>query len=510
MKEQKDIFKATRVLSLSILLSRIFGYIRDYTIAYFFGASTGTDAFFVAYQIPNLFRRLFGEGTLSSAAVPLLTEREQKYGRAETVRYTNIILTNLLFVILIFTILGIVFAREFVFIQAPGFIADKGKFQLTVNLLRITFPYLIFIILCAWAMGYLNTLKVFSIPALSSVIFNIFIILAILIFYKIIGLKTVAILSYSVLIAVVIQFLFHLPKMYATGYKFAFLGLFSKEILPLLRLMLPAFISLAVFQINILIDRVIASFLPSGSISYLYYSNRLMQLPLGIFGISYSIAALPTFSSLNLSNQKDKIRHSINIGFKFISLIMLPVMIIYFFLGMDIVDFLFGHGKFKQLNATLPTYSALIFYSLGLPAYAQLKLLNSYFYAKKDIRIPAFVGIASMAVNVILNLILIRYFQHAGLALATAMAGNFSLFALLHYTTKDIGTIIDKTYIKYFLNVLLISFVSSALTYIVKYKLNLHIVLLLLLNGVLFFALLRLSGNRDLENFFLGKTKKSA
>jgi len=461
MKEQKEILSATKILSFFVALSRVFGYIRDYIIAILFGANLYTDAFFVAYQVPNLFRRLFGEGTLSSVTVPLYTDKKKKEGLRSLNRLAQVIFTNLLVTTAIIALLGIIFAKPITLVQAPGFLKNPAKFAITVKLLRVVFPFLIFITLSAWAMGYLNSNKKFAIPALSTSIFNITVIIMVFVFYKYLGVHSIYALAYSVLIGVFLQFLIHIPALFKSGYRFALGGLFSKELWPVLKLMIPAMFGLAVFQLNIFFDRIIASFLPTGSISYLYYANRLMQLPLGIFGVSIAIAALPTFSALSIAKQTGKIKESIGKSFEFIMAIMLPVFVIYFLFGFPIVNLLFGHGQFRTMNAVSPTYFALVFYSIGLPAFAQVKIVNSYFFAKKDIRIPTLVGIGSMFVNIGLNLIFMHYYSYAGLALSTSIASYVNLFLLLFFVEKEIGKIINTELILTFTKILAASIIAG-------------------------------------------------
>ncbi|MEA3369633.1 MAG: murein biosynthesis integral membrane protein MurJ [Candidatus Ratteibacteria bacterium] len=446
MKSHIEIARAAGTIAGMTAISRIFGFIRDILIASFFGTGMAADAFFVAFRIPNLLRNLLAEGSLSAGFVPVFTETYTREGRDNLWKLVKVIFSLMFAVSLILVVLGIMLAPWLVRIIAPGFIAFPDKLQLTINLTRLIFPYLFFIALAAVGMGALNSLKHFAIPAFSPAVFNIS-----LIIFLVFVCRRIDIPIYGLAAAVVAggigQFLIQFPPLMRRGGGGGFSFNLKETWLaikthPQVRkigiLLTPAVFGLAIHQLSLLIDTLLASFLSQGSISYLYYGNRLMQLPLGVFGIALATAALPALSAQAAKKDLENFKKTLNFSLQSVLFISVPAIVGLIVLRFPIIRLLFAHGAFGEASVQ-GSAATLLFYSLGLCSYAGMKIVVAGFYALQDTRTPFKIGAVTLLINAILNLILMIPLKSGGIALATALSSTISLFILLSLLRRKIG-----------------------------------------------------------------------
>jgi putative peptidoglycan lipid II flippase len=445
MSEQHRITRAATIIGTGTLLSRIFGFLRDMVIAYFFGAGKVTDAFFVAFRIPNLWRRLVGEGSLIISFIPVyteyLTQRTDK--EAREVAHIAFTIAGVLFSVL--TALGILFSPILIRMIAPGFLKFPEQFQLTITLNKIMFPYLFFMGLFALSMGILNSLRHFFAPAFAPVFLNICIILSVFLFYHTLQ-KPIMSLAMGVLAGGVIQFLFQVPFLLKKGISFRFnFNLRHPAIKRIGVLMVPGFIGTAVYQLNVFIDTIFASLLPSGSVSFLYYADRLMEFPLGIFAIAIGMAALPSFSKLISQGKIEEFKETLSFAFRLVSFISIPAMVGLIALKTPIFNLLLQRGEFDPF-ATEMTAKALLGYAIGLWAIAGSRVIAPAFYSLQDTWTPLKIALICLGTNVFLNYILMHPLKHAGLALATSLSSILNLILLvLKLNQKIRGIDVERT-----------------------------------------------------------------
>ena len=437
MSENKRLLKATGIISSGTFLSRIFGFIRDMVIAKIFGAGFATDAFFVAFKIPNLLRRLLGEGALSAAFIPLFTEYFTTKSKEDAWKFASAVFSTLLVILFTITLLGIIFMHAIITILAPGFYHELHKFNLTVYLTRITFPYIFLISLTALSMGILNSLRHFTVPAMSPVLLNFALIGAA--FFICPYLETpISGLAIGVIIGGLLQFVFHIPPLLKSGLKFTPDFSFSHPgVKKVVLLMAPSVIGLAVTQFNIFVDTLIASLLAEGSISYLYYADRVMQLPLGVFGTAIGTAILPTLSSFAAKKDMEGMKDTMSFGLRFTFFIAIPAMTAQIVLSLPIVSLLFERGEFTH-QAAINTSQTLIAFSIGLWAYSGIKVIAPAYYSVQDTKTPVRIAVISMIANVVFNLILMAPLKHAGIALATSLSAMLNLGLLVYYLPDSI------------------------------------------------------------------------
>jgi putative peptidoglycan lipid II flippase len=479
MKSRKNkshnILRAFTVSSSMTLLSRITGYLRDAIIAAFLGASPHSDAFFVAFRIPNMFRRLFGEGALTPAIVPVVSEILQNDKKDKEIQ--SIIGTTMLVVGLI-TIFGIILAPYIVKVLAYGFSKDSELFHLTVTLTRITFPYLFFISLVAVFMGILNATHHFFAPSFSPVLLNLSMIASLIVLRLYI--QPVYALAIGVLIGGGLQLLFQLP--FLKENKLPFLPLFdykTKAVREVYDLILPSLFGLAITQINVLIDTLVASFLKPGTISYLYYADRLLELPIGIFTISFASALLPSISSKAIEKNNEGVVKDFNKTLVNCFIFILPSMAFLLFFGSDIITILFRRKAF-DLEAVTGSYKALIGYSIGLPFFTFNRLITPLFYAYKQTKDPVKAGFIAMWVNIIMDIILMPL-GALGLSSATTLSAIANatflhrFFIKKHYALllndsikKSTKILISSIIPAIFLKTIILNLVLPAETFILK------------------------------------------
>ena len=439
MSSRSDIARSAGVVSIMTLASRILGLIRDISFAYFFGAVTSADAFFVAFRIPNLLRRLVAEGAMSSAFIPVFTAYHAKYGNEEAKKVSDITFTYLLITLLALSVLGVIFSKELIYLFAPGFELHPEKFRLTVTLNRIMFPFILFVSIVALCMGLLNSLKHFFVPALSPIILNLSIIAFILIASR--GRHAILIVATGVLVGAALELVPQLILMHKKGFLFS-LNFDYRH--PALReslfLFLPMMFGAAVYQLNVFVSNVLASFLKTGSISYLYYASRLFEFPQGIFAVSIAIAALPAMSRDTAGEGVSRLKDSLVFSLKLLNFVTVPATVGLMILARPIIDVLFHRGSFS-LSDTMAVSSALLYYAVGLWSVAFSRVITQAFYALKDAKTPVVIAFFTVVINLLLSIGLMNSMSYRGLALATSISAYFNTAYLLFALRRKIGRI---------------------------------------------------------------------
>ena len=438
MSETSRIVKAAGVVGAATLASRILGFIRDAVIAWYFGAGLSSDAFIAAFRIPNLLRRLFAEGSLSSAFVPVFTEYLVKQGQTEAFYLARSAFRLLGGILLVVAIGGVLLSPWIVRVIAPGFSADK--LALTIILTRLMFPYIFFIGLVALCMGILNVLGHFAAPAFAPVLLNLSIIGSIFFISPSLTPPVIG-LAIGVLIGGFLQLALQLPVLIKTGFYF---WEKAKTIHPGLKrvgaLMPPVILGGAVYQINILVGTLLGSLLDQGSVTYLYFADRLVQFPLGVFAIATATAVLPSLSRQAATGDLDPLKDTFAQALKLVVFIMMPATVGLIILREPIVALLFQRGEFDA-QATRLTAQALLYYSIGLWAFSAVRIVAVTFFALQDTRTPVKMAGISILANIVLGVVLMKPLAHGGLALATSLASMLNLGLLLGALRTRLGTL---------------------------------------------------------------------
>ncbi len=417
------------------MISRVLGFARDILIAAMLGAGPVADAFFVAFKLPNFFRRLFAEGAFNAAFVPLFTARLTEDGLPAARRFAAEALSVLVVTLLVFVTLLQIFMPLLMYVFAPGFATDPEKFQLAVELARITFPYLLFISLVAQLGGVLNSLGRFAAAAATPILLNLFLIGALLALTPWVATPGHA-LAWGVAGGGIAQFLWLINACRRAGMSFRLpRPRLTPRVRRLLRLMLPGVLGAGVVQINLFIDIVIASLLPTGAISFLYYADRVNQLPLGVVGVAVGTALLPLLSRQLRSGEEAAARDSMNRAVEFALLLSVPGAAALMVIAGPIVSVLFERGAFDGTSSSA-TALALMAYAAGLPAYVLIKVVAPGFFAREDTTSPVRIAVLCVGVNLVLNLTLIHVLAHVGIALATALAAWLNAGLLMHKLTR--------------------------------------------------------------------------
>ena len=463
MTETRKITRAAGKIGLATLTSRILGLIRDIVVARL-GAGLATDAFYVAYRIPNLLRELLAEGSMSAGFIPVFTEYWTNRSREEAWKLACRVFTLLLAILLAVCIGGILLSPWIVRLIAPGFTEEGGKLALTIDLTRIMFPYLLFIGLAALTMGVLNSIRAFGIPALAPAVDNFVIIVTIFILGWL--LKDPI---YGIAIAVtaggMVQFLFQVPALWKKGLLFRLnFGFDDPGVRKIFGLILPTLLGLSVAQINLLVNTLLASTLAEGSVTFLYYGIRLIHFPLGIFAIALATAILPSLSTQAAKKDIDGLKESFSFGLRLVFFISFPAMIGLIFLRIPIVQLLFQHGDFN-FQATQGTATAVLFYSLGLCAFAGVRIVIPVYYSLQDTRTPVKIAILSLLSNILLSLALMGPLRHGGLALATSLSSVLNLTLLIWILRRRIGPFGGNKILRSHMKVVLASIGIAAVCY---------------------------------------------
>ncbi len=437
--KHRAIAGAAGLIGAATFSSRILGLVRDVLLARLFGATIAADAFFVAYRIPNLLRELLAEGSMSSAFIPVFTEYHALRSKKETWELASAAFTTLVSIVTLITLIGLIVTPTIVWVVAPGFHDDAERLRLTATLTRIMFPYLIFISLAALTMGILNSLRAFAAPALGPVFFNVCIIVSALLLAPLFE-EPVLGVALGVVIGGLTQFVIQLPGIQKRGLLFQWrFNPGHPGVRKIGLLIVPSLLGLSVTQINITVSTILASYFPGGP-TYLFYGMRLIQFPLGIFGVALATAILPTLSDQASRRAMDELRDTLGFGLRMIGFIILPSMIGVILLRRPIVHTFFEHGAFSTAD-TQATAAALLAYAVGLWAFAGIRIVVSAFYSLQDTKTPAFTAVAAMLTNIVLALLLMKPLAHAGLALATALSAMVNVSVLIGILTYRLGGI---------------------------------------------------------------------
>jgi putative peptidoglycan lipid II flippase len=426
------------VISAATFLSRILGFVRDLILAAVLGAGPLADAFFVAFRLPNVLRRLFAEGSLTMAFVPVYTRYRREKGKVSADIIARSVQVWLLIILCGLSLAAFFFSGEITALIAPGFRSSPEIFQLTSRLIQICFPYIVLISSVALCMGILNSRDHFLAPALAPCVLNIVLIAAAGIAW-ITGTSVPLTLAWAVLVAGLGQWLLQQP--FLRKKEFFWRGkteLGHPGVKRIGRMMLPTILGAAAYQLNILIGTMLASMLPFGSVSYLYYADRLVQFPLGVFGVAISTAALPSLSSLAGEKGLSDFKNTLNMSIGLTLFISIPAAAGLIGMGEPLISALFGHGRFDSF-AVSATNLALIGYAAGLPAFSAVRSLISSFYALEDTRTPVIVSIACMLLNIAAGYTLMQYLNHLGLALAASLASWTNVILLGILLRRKIG-----------------------------------------------------------------------
>jgi putative peptidoglycan lipid II flippase len=432
-----NLLKSLAAISSLTLASRILGFVRDVLMARIFGAGMATDAFFVAFRLPNLLRRMFAEGAFSQAFVPIFGEYKNRKGHDETKLLVDHVTTLLAIILFIVTLVGIVAAPILIYISAPGFVKDADKFALTVQLLRITSPYIFFISLVAVSAAILNTYNKFWVPAFAPILLNLCFIGAALWLAPycdppILAMGWAAFLGGAAQLAFQIPFLKKIDMLPKWN-----LNLKDAGVWRIIKKMGPAMFGVSIAQISLIINTIFASFLVVGSVSWLSYADRLMEFPSGLLGAALGTILLPSLSKHHADNSTEEYSKLLDWGLRLVFMLTLPAALALGLIAVPLVSTFFQHGAFDA-NAVMMTRNALVGYSVGLIGIISVKVLAPGFYARQDIRTPVKIGIATLIATQLMNLlfIFVLELQHAGLALSIGLGACFNSAILFFFLRK--------------------------------------------------------------------------
>ena len=460
--ENRQIARAAGLVGFYTLISRIAGLVRDSVVGYYFGTGLAADAFFVAFRIPNLLRRFVAEGAMSVAFIPVFTDYLTNRTHAEAEEAASVLATLMAVGLAVLTVIGVVFAPFWTALFAPGFVGEAGKFELTVSLTRWVFPYIFLVSLVALASGILNSLRHFAAPAMSPIFLNIAMILAAVLLCPRLAVPVQG-LAYGVIIGGVAQLALQVVPLVRHGIRIVPRWQPGHEaVRRALGLMAPMVFGAAVYQINIMVDTVLASVLPSGSVSYLWYADRVFEFPLGIFAVALGTAALPSFSAQAARGAYDELRRSLSFSMRLTNFIVLPAAVGIMTLATPITSVLFQRGAFRFDEAVL-TAQALSAFAVGLWSVSMVRLVVPAFYALEDTRTPVITAAGAFVANCCLSIVLmgpvsstgesavadaiaaitrtvsVFDLRHAGLALSTSLAATVNLILLATYLRRRLG-----------------------------------------------------------------------
>ena len=439
MENRRRILKAAGSVGLVTALSRILGYFRDASLAWVLGATMGMDAFAVAFRLANLFRRLVAEGAMSTAFVPVFVQYRNERSEEELWNFARKFFYTLALMTIAIVLIEIVFAPQIVRLMAPGFGAVAGKLELTIFLTRLMAPYLVFVSLTAVLAGVLNALGFFAVPALNPVFYNISIIIAATGVAPL-SKQPVTIIALAVLVGGILQLVAQFPLAVKQGMRFHFSFSFTHPaIRKISSLLVPSVFGVGIVQINLLVDSLMASLLREGSVSQIYYADRVMELALGIFVVSLTTVTLPEMSMLAAQKKIVELKETILFSFRAIAFVSIPATVGLFLLADPIIHVLFERGLFTSLD-TERTAVALAYYALGLFFISASKIIVSAFYAVQDTKTPVKAAFVSLVVNIVLNWVLMHPLKQGGIALATSIASAVSLVQLVFIFQKKYGS----------------------------------------------------------------------
>ena len=415
-----NLLRALATVSSMTFISRVLGYVRDAIIAVTFGAGAATDAFFVAFRLPNLLRRMFAEGAFSQAFVPILSEYKNRHSPEETRELVDCVASVLGLALIAVTLLGVALSPIVVYISAPGFASDPAKYEVTVALLRITFPYLFFISLVALSAGVLNTYNRFAVPAFTPVLLNVSFIVGAAFLAPYFN-PPVMVLAWAVFVGGVLQLAFQLPFLAKIGLLPRWkLNLNHPGLKRVLKLMLPALFGVSISQISLVINTIFASFLITGSVSWLYYADRLMEFPAGMLGVALGTILLPSLSKYHADANTLDYSKLLDWGLRLTLMLALPAAAALAVLAIPLITSLFHYGRFEASDAWM-TREALLAYSIGLVGMILVKILAPGFYARQNVVTPVKIGVFTLVATQLMNLAFVWPLKHAGLALAIGL-----------------------------------------------------------------------------------------
>ncbi|MCJ7681893.1 MAG: murein biosynthesis integral membrane protein MurJ [Candidatus Aminicenantes bacterium] len=441
--QNRRLMRSTLAVSIPTVLSRVLGYVRDLLQAYFLGTSGSADAFNIAYTIPNLLRRLMGEGAMTAAFIPVFTQLKKEETKEALWKFANHFFFNLTLIMAVLTVLGVITTPFLVRLMA-SLGQDMAKIHLTVLLTRIMFPYMFLISMAALSMAILNSFRKFFLPAFTPVLLNLSIITVTLLFARKAE-EPAVIFAVGVVIGGFLQLAVQIPALWKQGMRFGF-GINFKHpaVRKVARLMVPGIFGVGIVQINFAISKAMAWSLGEGSVASLNYSIRVQELTLGIFSIAFSIALLPTFSELAAHRDLASMKKTLMFAFRLVGFITLPAMVGLMVLSRPIIQVLFEHGVFDA-QSTAMTAPCLLFFALGLPFISCVKILAPAFYSLKDTRTPVFVAFFVMITYISLGFLLMGPMRTSGLALALAVSSVLNCFLLFYLLEKKIGRVDKRT-----------------------------------------------------------------
>lgn len=446
METQERIVRSAGVVSFFTLISRVTGYLRDLVLAQILGAAHGSDAFIVAFRIPNLLRRLVGEGALTAAMVPTLSEYRRGGEREEFWRFASLAFSTLAALVAILAAAGVIFSPVLVKALAYGFTGIEDKWELTISLNRLMFPYIIFISLAALAMATLNTIGIFGLPAATPILLNLSILAVAWGFSDSFEQPSYA-FAWGVLLGGALQFLAQLPALLRRGLRpIPRISLSHPGIRQVGRLMLPGILGLGVTQITLIVDSQFASFLGRGAVSALYYAGRVNELALGVFAIAVSTVILPALSRQAAEGRREEMKSTLLFGLRVVAFITIPSAVGLIALRVDLIRLLFQRGAFDGV-ATSATSEALFFYAMGLFALGGIRIVAPAFYALKDTRTPVIVGAITLGIHVVLCTLLSRRLGLGGIALADSISATLNMTILIAAFRRRCGLPLVRTFI---------------------------------------------------------------
>lgn len=434
-----SLFKSIATFGGFTFLSRISGFVRDMVLANFLGAGMASDAFFVSFKLPNLFRSLFAEGAFTSAFVPLFSQKLVSEGKKKSLFFASQAISILFFFLFVFVLLFEIFMPYVVRVLAPGFLGDAGKIELAASLCRITFPFLLFISIVSFQAGILNSFEKFAAPAMAPIILNLTMVLSAFVLVPFIKVPAYG-FAFAITIAGILEILWlrhalrkidvrikpyvHLNKIIA-----------KDEIKTLFKRIAPGVVGAGIYQINMVVDTILVSLVGTGAISWLYYANRLQQLPLGVVGAAISVALLPILSKQLKAQDLKESKQTQDKAVEYAALLSVPAAVLMIVLARPMINVLFEHGRFGAADTTKTAY-ALIAYAVGLPCYVFVKALMPNFFARGDTVTPVKFSAVVFGVNFVFNLILMVPFGHVGIAVSTTIAAFVSLMQYIYGLKK--------------------------------------------------------------------------
>ena len=504
-----NLLSSTSIFSFFTLISRILGYVRDILIAIFLGASIYADAFFVAFRLPNTFRRLFAEGTFNAAFIPSYASVKIE-SKSKGKKFADDILSSLLLILLFIVTVVEIFTPYLIYIIAPGFIENQVKFDLVVELTRITFPFLLFVSLSSFFAGILNTNNKFAATAAAPIILNIVLILSLIISFYL-ELDFSKQLSYGVTLAGLIQLVFLIYvalKYYKPDFKFNFK--LSSKVKIFFRKLLPSVLSSGVTQINILVGTIIASF-QSGAVSYLYYADRVYQINLAIAGIAVGTVSLPVLSKAFKTNNLKKISNIQNKSFELSLLLSIPASFGLILASEEIVNALFGYGSFSKKDVVL-TAEALKYFGFGVPAFALVKILSNFYFARDNTKTPFYISMFIVILNILISVSLFSKIGFIIIPIATSISTWIGVFTYLYLLNLKKSLLLKNQLIFNFIKILVSTVIMSLvllfaldsyanyLEYFYKYK-ALYLISIVSFVGILYLLSCYLLGILKLKNY---------